>query len=277
LRAAEAHLIVDSTGLQTFVKVQVSENADMSDATEYFVSSSSSHSETYAHATFQNLVPRTTYYATASATNQLGTTRTSTVRFTTQTPIGVVINNDAEETTSATVDIFVNPPTAAVAYRISNNSNFRNAKVFEPASPIKWELLASDEPEVERTVYVQVYFANGQVMVFEDSITLITDVEVPDDDAPIIEALRSTRVAASATASTSTSRSTSALSITVRDRRSGVTRIEMKAGSRTIVAKVDAARRGSYSLNVPKGVKTVRVRLRDAAGNYSKWKSVTLR
>jgi len=277
LRAAEAHLIVDSTGLQTFVKVQVSENADMSDATEYFVSSSSSQSETYAHATFQNLAPRTTYYATASATNQLGTARTSTIRFTTQTPIGIAINNDAEETTSATVDIFINPPTAAVAYRISNNSNFRNAKVFEPASPIKWELLASDEPEVERTVYVQVYFANGQVMVFEDSITLITDVEVPDDDAPIIEALRSTRVAASATASTSTSRSTSALSITVRDRRSGVTRIEMKAGSRTIVAKVDAARRGTYSLNVPKGVKTVRVRLRDAAGNYSKWKRITLR
>lgn len=279
LRTAAAHIIFDSTGLHTFVKVQVSENADMSDATEYFVSSGSSQSETYAHTTFKELLPRTTYYATATATNQLGTTRTSTFRFVTKTPIGIVINNDAENTTSTSVDIFVNPPADAVAYRISNNENFRNAKVFEPASPIRWELIASDEPEVERTVYVQVYYANGQVQVFTDSITLITEVDVPDDDAPVIEELRSTRVAASATATAAgaSRRANSAVSITVRDRRSGVTRIEMKVGARTIVSKVDAARNGSYSLQVPKGAKRVRIRIRDAAGNYSKWKNVTVR
>ena len=99
------------------------------------------------------------------------------------------------------------------------------------------------------------------------------------DDAPVIEELRSTRVAASATATAAgtSRRANSAVSITVRDRRSGVTRIEMKVGARTIVSKVDAARNGSYSLQVPKGAKKVRIRIRDAAGNYSKWKNVTVR
>jgi hypothetical protein len=122
-------------------------------------------------------------------------------------------------------------------------------------------------------VYVQVFFANGTSVVYNDSITLLTDVDQPDDDAPVIEALRSARVAATAQTTARTA-SASRVAISVRDQRSGVTRIEMKAGKRTVVTKVDAARRGTFNINVPRGARTVVVRVRDAAGNYSKWKTI---
>ena len=275
-QSATAHLVFDSTGLYTFVKIQLSKNTDMSTATEYFVSALASESETHASTTFHDLSPRTTYYVIATASNEAGTTRTATTRFTTETPIGILINNDDEETSSTSVNVFVNPPATAIAYRIANNVAFRNAQVFVPSSPITWELTASDEPTVKRTVYVQVYLANGQTLVFEDTIILLTNVDVPDGDAPIIESLQSVRASAATATTASRARAASAFTITTRDRRSGVTRIEMKVGKRIIVTKVDATRHGSYTVALPRGAKVVRVRLRDAAGNYSAWKKFTV-
>jgi hypothetical protein len=51
----------------------------------------------------------------------------------------------------------------------------------------------------------------------------------------------------------------------------------VQVGKRIFVSKVDAARRGSHTLKLPRGTKSVRVRVRDAAGNFSKWKNVRIR
>jgi uncharacterized alkaline shock family protein YloU len=51
----------------------------------------------------------------------------------------------------------------------------------------------------------------------------------------------------------------------------------MKVAGRTTTTKVDAARRGTYNIAIPKGAKNIQVRVRDAAGNYSKWKMVRVR
>ena len=270
-RRATAPVFVDSTGLETFTKLQVSESADLSNATEYFVSSSSSDHEQRFDIALQDLTPGTTYYVVAHARNDAGRASTPTVTFVTPRPIGVVINDDDDTTESTTVSLLVTAPAGAVAYRVSNHSNFKNAQVFNPSSPIRWELIASDEPEDIRYVYVQVYFANGTSVVYSDDISLLTNVDVPDEEAPVIETLRASRVAATAQA-TAQKTSHSRIAISVRDRRSGVTRIEMKAGARTIVTKVDASRRGTFNISIPRGSKSVLVRVRDAAGNYSKWK-----
>ena len=272
-RNATASIVVDSTGLETFTKLQVSDKPDLSDVTEYFISSSASESEQRFDIRINDLTPGTTYYVAAQSRNEVGRTTTRTMSFVTPRPIGVVINDDNDETDSTTVSLIITAPSGAVAYRVSNHSNFRNAQVFDPASPLRWELIASDEAEEVRTVYVQVFFANGTSVVYNDSITLLTDVDQPDDDAPVIEALRSARVAATAQTTARTA-SASRVAISVRDQRSGVTRIEMKAGKRTVVTKVDAARRGTFNINVPRGARTVVVRVRDAAGNYSKWKTI---
>jgi len=275
-RRATATLVVDSTGLETFTKLQVSELADFSNVTEYFVSSSASDQQQQFVVNINDLSPGTTYYVAAHSRNEAGRTSTQTTTFTTPRPLGVVINDDNDETESTTVSLLVTAPAGAVAYRISNHPNFKNAQVFNPSSPIRWELIASDEAEDIRTVYVQVYFANGASVIYDDYITLITDVEIPDEEAPVIEALRASRVSATAQAAAKTS-STSRIAISVRDRRSGVTRIEMKVAGRTTATKVDATRRGTYNIAIPKGAKSIQVRVRDAAGNFSKWKTVRVR
>ena len=275
-RRATATVLVDSTGLETFTKLQLSEKADLSDVTEYFISSSASDSQQQFDVVMNDLTPGTTYYVVAQSRNEAGRTVTATSSFITPRPIGVVINNDDNETDSTTVSLTITAPPGAVAYRVSNHPNFKNAQVFNPTSPIRWELIASDEPEDIRSVYVQVFFSNGTSVVYDDYIYLMTNVDVPDEEAPIIEALRASRVSATAQAAAQKTVAPR-IAISVRDRRSGVTRIEVKANGRTVATKVDAARRGTYSIAIPKGAASVVVRVRDAAGNYSKWKTVRVR
>lgn len=275
-RRAIASVVVDSTGLTTFTVLQLSSNPDFSDMTEYFISSSASESQQSFTAALDDLTPGTMYYLLARSRNSAGQTDSTTVTFVTPRPLGVIINNDDDDTESTTVSLLVTAPAGAIAYRVSNHANFRNAKVFNPTSPLRWELIASEEAEDIRTVYVQVYLSNGTSVIYSDSITLLTDVDIPDEEAPVIESLRSSRVSATAQAATQKTTS-SRVAISVRDRRSGVTRIEVKASGKTIVTKVDAARRGTYNIAIPKGAKVIVVRVWDAAGNYSKWKSVKVR
>lgn len=276
-RSAIAHVTFDTTGLTTFVTLSVSENADMSNATEYFVSSGAYDWRQSVPVSLSGLSPRKKYFVEASARNDAGSVTTATSDFTTLTPLGVLINDDNDETDSTTVSLTITAPSAALAYRISNHADFKNAKVFSPTSPIRWELLASDEPSVDRTVYVQVYLTNRTSIVYTDTITLISDVTIPDEEAPVIESLRATRTKATAQASSNSSRRRSQVNISIRDARSGVTRIEMKTGKRVLVTRVDAVRRGSYSLAMPTGVSRVQIRVRDAAGNYSRWRTVSVR
>jgi hypothetical protein len=275
-RRATATVVINSTGLETFTKLQISELADLSDATEYFVSSSASDQQQQFPVNINDLSPGTTYYVAAYSRNEAGSATTQTTTFTTPRPLGVVINNDSDETESTTVSLLITAPTGAVAYRVSNHLSFKNAQVFNPSSPIRWELIASDEPEEIRTVYVQVYFANGTSVIYNDDITLITNVEIPDEEAPVIETLRATRVSATAQA-TARTKQQSAFAISVRDRRSGVTRIEMRVGNKRIIKKVDASRRATYNIAIPKGAKRFTIRVRDASGNYSKWRTVRVR
>ena len=276
-RSAQMNISFDSTGLATQVVAIVSENPDLSDATEYYVANDSSDSPQTAAVTFTQLSPRKTYYVAARATNSAGTAYTETRQITTPSDIGVVINDDDEETTSATVLLTVTAAPGALAYRISNNALFKGARVFPPTSPITWELLASDKESVERTVFVQVYYAGGSSAVYSDSITLLTEVDEPDTDAPVIESVSVSRASASAQARTTTTVNGPRFTINARDRRSGVTRIEVRAAGRIFVTKVEATRRGSHSVGLPRGVKSAQVRVRDAAGNYSGWKTVRVR
>jgi hypothetical protein len=137
-----------------------------------------------------------------------------------------------------------------------------------------WELLASDEEIAERTVYVQFYFRNGTSVVYEDDIYLMTDITSPDDEAPTVTAMSTakSRIAAAGNATVKTS---STVTISARDKMSGVVRIETKVKTRTTSTRVDAARRGTYTVSFPKGQKKMQIRVIDKAGNKSKWITVT--
>lgn len=273
-RGASLRLQFDANGLETSVKLIFSAAEDADDPFEHFIRQSDTKGLQTVDYTLYELRPAVTYYVTLVATNDAGTATSSRVSFTTPGPVGVIINNDDTSTELSTVTLTITPPSGAVAMRVSNNKSFRGAKVLPLTSTMTWELLASDEEIVDRTVYVQFYFRNGSSIVFEDDIELMTDVISPDEEAPVVTAMSAakTRIAAAAT---STTKVASTVTISARDKMSGVVRIETKVNNRISSTRVEAARRGTYTVSFPKGQKKMQIRVIDKAGNKSKWITIT--
>jgi hypothetical protein len=273
-RGASLRLQFDANGLDTSVKLIFSATEDADDPFEHFIRQTDVKGLQTVDYTLFELRPAVTYYVTLVATNDAGTATSSRVSFTTPGPIGVIINNDDNSTELSTVTLTITPPVGAVAMRVSNNKSFRGAKVLPLTTTMNWELLASDEEIAERVVYVQFYFRNGSSIVFEDDIELMTDVTSPDDEAPVVLAMSAakTRIAAAAT---STAKTASTVMISARDKMSGVVRIETKVKNRISSTRVEAARRGTYTVSFPKGQTKMLIRVIDKAGNKSKWITVT--
>lgn len=273
-RGASLQLQFDANGLDTSVKLMFSAAEDADDPFEHFIRQSDTKGLQTVNYTLFELRPAVTYFVTLIATNDAGTATSSRVSFTTPGPIGVIINSDDNSSELSTVALTVTPPAGAVAMRVSNNRAFRGAKVLPLTSQMTWELLASDEEIAERTVYVQFYFRNGTSTVYSDDIYLMTDIASPDDDAPTVTALSTAKTRISA-AGASTAKTDSTVTISARDKMSGVVRIETKVKTRISSTRVDAARRGTYTVSFPKGQKKMQIRVIDKAGNKSKWITVT--
>ena len=163
----------DTDGYQTFIKLLVSESANMDDATEYFVFSGSTQSSQTMTTTVNNLLPNHQYFAVIQAHNENGDVATSATSFITLEPIGVLINNGAASTNTATVELTFNAPSGTSAIRISNSSDFSNALVISPTRFLKWQLQASEDPSAERTIWVEFLFSNDDFDSYSDSITLV--------------------------------------------------------------------------------------------------------
>ncbi|MEY3656856.1 MAG: hypothetical protein RL114_1214 [Actinomycetota bacterium] len=273
-RGASLQLRFDANGLDTSVKLMFSAAEDADDPFEHFIRQSDIKGLQTVDYTLYELRPAVTYFVTLVATNDAGTATSSRVSFTTPGPIGVIINSDDNSSELSTVSLTITPPGGAVAMRVSNNRSFRGASVLPLQSQMTWELLASDEEIAERTVYVQFYFRNGTSVVYEDDIYLMTDITSPDDEAPTVTAMSTakTRIADAGNATVKTS---STVIISARDKMSGVVRIETKVKTRITSTRVDAARRGTYTVSFPKGQNKMQIRVVDKAGNKSKWITVT--
>ena len=273
-RGASLQLQFDANGLDTRVTLQFSAAEDADDPFEHFIRQTDTKGLQSVNYTLYELRPAVTYFVTLVASNDVGTATSSRVSFTTPGPVGVIINSDDNSSELSTVTLTITPPGGAVAMRVSNNRAFRGASVLPLTSSMTWELLASDEEIAERSVYVQFYFRNGTSVVYEDDIYLMTDVTSPDEEAPTVTAMSAakTRIAAAAA---STVKTASTVMISARDKMSGVVRIDTKVKTRITSTRVEAARRGTYTVSFPKGVKKMQIRVIDKAGNKSKWITVT--
>ena len=273
-RGASLRLQFDANGLDTRVTLMFSAAEDADDPFEHFIRQTDIKGLQVVDYTLFELRPAVTYFVTLVASNDAGTATSPRVSFTTPGPVGVIINSDDNSSELSTVTLTITPPGGAVAMRVSNNRSFRGASVMPLTSSMTWELLASDEEIAERSVYVQFYFRNGTSVVYEDDIYLMTDVTSPDDEAPVVTAMSTakTRIAAAGTATT---KSASTVMISARDKMSGVVRIETKVKNRITSTRVDAARRGTYTVSFPKGQYKMQIRVIDKAGNKSKWITVT--
>jgi alpha-tubulin suppressor-like RCC1 family protein len=273
-RGASLQLQFDANGLDTAVKLIFSAADEADDPFEHFIRQSDVRGVQTISYNLYELRPAFTYFVTLVAENEAGTATSSRVSFRTPSPLGIVINNDDYSSELSTVTLNFTPPGGAVSMRVSNHKNFRGAKVLPLTEQMTWELLASDEEIAERTVYVQFYFRNGTSVVYQDDIDLMTEITTPDEEAPTVTALSAAKTRITAQGSSAT-RTTSSVTISARDKMSGVVRIETRVRSRITSTRVDAARRGTYSVSFPKGQRTMQIRVVDKAGNKSKWITVT--
>jgi hypothetical protein len=273
-RGASLQLRFDANGLDAVVKLLISAADDPDDLFEHFIRQTDLQGVQTVTYNLSELRPAVTYFATLVVENEAGTATSSRVSFRTPSPLGLVINSDNSTSELSTVTLNFTAPSGAVTMRVSNHKNFRGSKVLPLTEQMTWELLASDAGRAKRTVYVQFYFRDGTSAFYQDDIDLITDVTLPDDEAPTVTALSTSRTSITAQRSSSV-KASSSVSILARDEMSGVVRIQTKVKTRITSTRIDAARSGSYSVSFPKGQRTMQIRVVDKAGNKSKWIKVT--
>ena len=256
---------IETTGLDTFVVVKVSTNADMSDFTEYFMYSGPISGR--RSLAVKDLEPRTPYFVQVVATNVAGTNTSDITSFSALSPIGVVINDDAESANSLSVILAITVPENTAAVRISNYANFRNARVLEPAESVIWQLLTSADSQTERAVWVQFVSASGVVSTYFDTIVIASENNPgtePDSavvESPVMIASRRSPV-----------RTATVIS---RGKRANIVRIQTKIGKK--ISSRATKKTGAFIVTFPKGVTRMQVRFVNKSGAVSKWATISSR
>lgn len=166
--------------------------------------------------------------------------------------LGVTINEGAEFTNKRTVTISPVWPVFALTALISNDGGFRQAEEVPLATDIKWKLDAAGGERLPETIYVRFLGGQSGRETYQDDIVL--DLVKPKV----------------LTATISTERSL--LGVSARDGISGVAAIQLAADPGDATGWRPFKRR----VHVPRGPKRVFVRVRDRAGNKSRWRRATV-
>jgi hypothetical protein len=133
---------------------------------------------------------------------------------------------------------------------------------------IPWRLASLGPERLPKTVYVRLheYGAGTDDTTYQDDIIL-------DETDPVVSSASTDSSAVAATARASASRSrTAVVRVNARDKTSGVKSLQI-ASSRQHPGKVLAYHRSTRV----KAARTLYVRVRDRAGNWSRWRRVTRR
>jgi 6-phosphogluconolactonase (cycloisomerase 2 family) len=175
-------------------------------------------------------------------------------------PTGVSIENGTRYTNDPHVHISVVWPLGAATLSIANDGGFKAARTFPVAASIPWKLDSSGPERLPKTVYVR----------FGASTQTFTDDIILDETAPKI--ISATLTHARRGPASAAAASGAVLKIRARDNVSGVVRIQVTADRR------HAGKLRKYSSRVAVTAKSrLWVRVRDRAGNFSRWRSVSAR
>ena len=244
----------------------MSTNADMSEHTEHFISSGTVSGSQSLFV--RDLEPRTPYFVRVVATNAAGTTSSDITSFTALSPIGVVINDDRESTTSLSVTLNITAPENTAAVRISNRANFRNARVMKPTESVIWQLLTSANSQTESTVWVQFVSTSGVVSTYFDTIVIAPENSPgAESDSTVLE---SPVMIASQRSPVRTATFVS------RGTRANIVRIQTKIGKK-ISSGVTTKKTGAFTVTFPKGVTRMQVRFISKSGAASRWTVISSR
>lgn len=178
--------------------------------------------------------------------------------------LGVSINDGDDFTNNPEVGLHLGWKTTTSQVKVSNDGGFAPSKtrVFDlsSAEPLRWRLVVLGNERLPRTVYVRFksYDGNWETITYTDDIVLDTVVPhilsatlVPPDPISLTASRRTLRV-------------------TAKDNRSGVKSIQISKGKPRKKAKVVRFRK---AVAAP-GSGRLFVRVRDGAGNWSKWRAV---
>jgi NHL repeat-containing protein len=170
-------------------------------------------------------------------------------------PIGVSINHGARYTNKPRVRLRLVWPRCSATVLVSNDGGFGAARSLGVAANLKWRLDSSGPERLPKTVYVR----------FDGTAVNYTDDIILDETAPVVSSARLMSTPAAATAAR-----TYRIRLRAKDRTSGVARVQTAARR----GGPSAARRYSTRLRVRATRAPRFVRVRDRAGNWSRWRSL---
>ena len=170
---------------------------------------------------------------------------------------GISINNGAEYTNSRDVTVTINPCPGAEAIRISNDGSFSVREVGTPGSTINWTIKSELVGTFTKVVYGR--YLGGSGSTVSDDIVL-------DTTTPIVSNVTIAKNAQRLQSQISKIR----LQITARDTISGVGRMQITNNKN---------RPGSWlkyqqSVQFQNNGAAIFVRVKDIAGNISRWRQV---
>jgi hypothetical protein len=182
-------------------------------------------------------------------------------------PLGVSINDGAQYTNDPHVTVFAVWPSFDTQMVISNDGGFKQAQTFAVAARTPWVLDSSGPERLPKTIYVR--FTNGTITseTFQDDIIL-------DQTPPqvVTAALAPPAGATGVRAAAAAKKKFATLKIKATDNVSGVGTMQVTPSKR----KPGKLLRYKRSLRV-KPAKVLFVRVRDRAGNFSRWRKVAAR
>lgn len=178
---------------------------------------------------------------------------------------GMTINGGALYTNDPDVTLSVNAPDWAKTLRVSNDGGFGAAKRFSVSNKLRWRLAESGSERLPKTVYLR--FGND-AQTFTDDIIL--DQTEPTVSSATLASSSSPLTNAAVASSASSQARTYLVRLRAKDHTSGVAKLQFATNRRRPGALRRFERNSRYKgASAPKYV-----RVRDRAGNFSRWRSI---
>jgi len=215
---------------------------------------------------------RGTYRATVKVTNNSGKTAVAsqTIEVRLAAPdgtLGVTVNDAAQFTNDPNVSISAVWPSLATRLLVSNDGGFKSARNLEVNSEFSWTLDSSGAERLPKTVYVRYFGGSSGRETYQDDIIL-------DETAPIIDSATISDPGANASiafAAIASAGPTVRIRLKAFDKTSGIKYFQTAVKK----SRPSASRRYRKSFFL-RGTRPKFIRVRDRAGNFSKWKRLRL-
>lgn len=217
----------------------------------------------------------TILYYRIVAENRLGKAVSETLTFKTFAPLGVSVEDGAVFTSNANVNVYLSWPRGATAVILSNDGGFKTSSRFALSTMVVWKLQSAGSERLPKVIYARYVLSNGsRSETYQDDIIL-------DETDPIVGVVTAARIsgvtvnALSMFGAKKSLRPSVRLNVATSDANSGLDRIEVKGGSKTLRFVVNPKTKRSV-VTLTTSRTSVQVRSVDRAGNVSKWKTVKI-